>query len=233
MFLSTCNVVALVVGSTTSVDFLPTALSIASMRSFWAVQTEKYSLLEQPSPNLCADRVDYALREFLDWANPIIVPFCVESLQAYERKMVFNSQKAASKFAISFLKCQTEHWGSAETVVRYYLLAKALKIGLQENIIVQQDLFEDDAFVLEKLQQSAHPPILQILSSLKGKIQYVSTDKDPDIATQKKFRYVDPEFMDNGKIIKLSDVDTSYASLIKEHQKRNQQGISIKLAATI
>lgn len=197
------------------------------------IDIKRYSLLEQPSPNLCADRVDYALREFLDWVNPAIVPHCVESLQSYNGRIIFTSQEAASEFAKNFLKCQTKHWGSAETVVRYHLLAKALRISLDEKILTHEDLFQDDAFVLSKLEQSAHPQILQILTILKGKIKYSITDKNPDIVTRKKFRYVDPEFMENGQISMLSNVDAIYASLIKEHQEINQMGISIKLAATI
>ena len=197
------------------------------------IDIKRYSLLEQPSPNLCADRVDYALREFLDWANPAIVALCVQSLQSYQGKMIFTSQEAARQFALGFLKCQTEHWGSAETVVRYYLLAKALKIGLQEKILLHDDLFQDDTFVLAKLQRSGHTQIAQLLTMLRGKIEYEVTEKNPDISTQKKFRYVDPECMENGMISLLSNVDAIYASLIKEHQEINQQGISIKLSATI
>lgn len=173
------------------------------------------------------------MREFVDWVNPTIVPFCVESLQAYEGKMVFGSEEIARQFALGFLKCQTEHWGSEETVVRYYLLAKALKIGLDEKILVHDDLFQDDAFVLEKLQQSAHPEILRILTLLKGKIKYVFTDTNPDIVTQKKFRYVDPLFLKDGAVQVLSEVDVAYHHLIEQHREINKKGISIKLSATI
>ncbi len=194
------------------------------------INIKSYSLLEQPAPHLCADRVDYALREFLDWANPAIVPQCVESLQAYEGKMVFASEQIARQFALGFLKCQTEHWGSTETTVRYYLLAKALKIGLDEKILIQEDLFKDDALVLEKLQHSKHAQIVQLLTMLRGKIEYEVTDKNPDISTQKKFRYVDPLFLKGGILYRLSDVDPAYVLLVADHQKINQQGFSLKLS---
>src|SRR5205807_2656177 len=37
------------------------------------IKIKSFPLLEQPSPNLCAYRVDYALREFHYWLNPKIV----------------------------------------------------------------------------------------------------------------------------------------------------------------
>lgn len=193
------------------------------------IDIKRYSLLEQPSPNLCADRVDYALREYLDWANPVIVPWCVQSLQAYKGKMIFSNQKAASQFARTFLQCQTEHWGDAETVVRYHLLAKALRMGLDEKILAPDDLFQDDAFVIEKLQQSAHPQIMSLLRTLRGKILYTITDNNPDIVTHKKFRYVDPEFLGNETLLRLSSVDKSYAELLEHHRKLNEQGIHVSL----
>lgn len=195
------------------------------------IDIKKYSLLEQPSPHLCADRIDYALREFQDWANSAIVPSCVESLRSYDGRIIFTSQHAAVEFAIHFLKLQIEHWGSAEAVVRYHLLAKALRIGLNEKILTPDDLFQDDAFVLSKLEESSQQKIMQILNALKGKIQYKITDKNPDIITQKKFRYVDPEFMKEGKIFVLSATDQNYADLIDKNKEINKKGISIKLSA--
>ena len=39
-----------------------------------------FSLLEQPAPDLCADRVDYCLRDTYYWANPEKVNFCISNL---------------------------------------------------------------------------------------------------------------------------------------------------------
>ena len=141
------------------------------------------------------------------------------------------SYDVAKEFALGFLKCQSEHWGSAETVVRYHLLAKALKIGLQEKILTLEDLFQDDAFVLEKLERSELPDILNILTLLRGEIEYEITTYNPTIVTKKKFRYVDPLFLKEGKLYLLSDADETYPSLIEQHQQINQKGISIRLPA--
>ncbi|MDO8656227.1 MAG: HD domain-containing protein [Nanoarchaeota archaeon] len=193
------------------------------------IDPEKYSLLEQPSPNLCADRVDYALRECLDWAEPNIVPFCVSALIQHKGKMIFTSREAAEKFSYAFLKCQTQHWGSAETGIRYSLLANALKRALEIKLISMKDLYQDDEYILRKLKASTDRQILASLSLLSHNIKFKVNLENPQYSFHKKFRYIDPEFLQNKIIHRLSSVDKSYAELLEKHRKINEQGIKVSL----
>lgn len=188
---------------------------------------DRYTLLEQPVPALCADRVDYALREFVDWANPDIVASCASSLQNSHGKIVFSSRETARSFGETYLKCQTEHWGGAEAVIRYTLLSDALLLGLEQNIITSEDFYQDDEFMLEKLWKSSDAPIQRTLTRLHGKLEYVEDSVNPSIVSRKKFRYVDPEFLDNGLVRKLSEVDPDYPALIQRHREINEKGIRV------
>ncbi len=191
----------------------------------------KYPLLEQPAPNLCADRVDYALREFLDWAAPEIVSYCLKALMVQDYKMVFSSQDAAEKFSRTYLKCQTEHWGDAETVIRYSLLADALKRALEIKVISLEDLYQDDQHVLQKMKSSNNPQILKNLNLLSEQIRYKEDMVNPQYSTHKKFRYVDPEFLEpeTGTLQRLSTRSPEYALILEQHRKINEQGINVSL----
>jgi len=70
---------------------------------------KKFSLLEKEAPSLCADRIDYSLREFIqkDKKN---VHFLIENLINYNGQIVFNSDKAAKIFAEGYLELQKNHW---------------------------------------------------------------------------------------------------------------------------
>lgn len=194
------------------------------------INAHNYPLLEKDSPHLCADRVDYALREFLDWAAPEIVSLCLEALIVHDYKMVFSSQDAAEKFSRTFLKCQTEHWGDAETVIRYSLLADALRKALDIKVISLGDLYQDDAFVLEKLKGSTNQQISESLTLLSSPPLRFAVDlENPQYSTHKKFRYVDPEFMEQGFLHRLSAVNQDYAELLHHHRKINEQGINVSL----
>ncbi len=70
-----------------------------------------FSLLEKKAPDLCADRVDYALREFKYWLIPKIVSNCINGFVNHNGEMVFSDRKTAFDFAANYLKLQTQHWG--------------------------------------------------------------------------------------------------------------------------
>jgi HD superfamily phosphohydrolase len=82
-----------------------------------------FSLLEKNIPDLCADRVDYALDEF----PPAVSKRLVKALIVKGNGIVFKDEKNALVFAQNYLKRQMAHWGSYEAVVRYSILAKILK----------------------------------------------------------------------------------------------------------
>ncbi len=67
----------------------------------------KFTLLEKSIPDLCADRIDYSLREFKYWLNPGIVDSCVGGLVNYNGEIVFSNQETAFSFASNFLELQT------------------------------------------------------------------------------------------------------------------------------
>ncbi|MBI3486073.1 HD domain-containing protein [Candidatus Daviesbacteria bacterium] len=193
------------------------------------VKIKSYSLLEQPSPNLCADRVDYGLREFHYWSNPKIVRYCLNNLTTFNQKMVFRDQKSAKIFAMNFLKLQIKHWGGKDTVLRYFLFSLILKDALKDNIISQKDLYQDDLFILKKLRESQNKKIKNLLNLLDKKLTYKINPKLPEIKINKKFRYVDPLYLSGKKVIHLSKVDLKFKQKIEKERELNKYGLRFNL----
>lgn len=180
---------------------------------------KKFKLLEREIPDLCADRIDYGIKEF----PKKIANFCWNSMTVKNQKIVFKNKKAALLFAQNFLKRQMEHWGGFEAVARYELLAKALKIALKEKIIEFTDLWQDDDFVVKKIKKSKNKKNKKILSVLKNR-SLKNLPKGREVA-YKKFRYVDPMFLIHGKLLRLSDVDNNFKNEIEKAKRITQQGI--------
>lgn len=193
------------------------------------VKIKSYSMLEQPSPDLCADRVDYALREFHYWLNPKIVKYCLNNLTVFNQKIVFKDKKSAKIFAINFLKLQTKHWGGADTVLKYYLFSLILKDALKEKIISKSDLFQDDLFVLKILKKSKDKKIKDLLKLLNKKLVYKINPKLPDIKINKKFRYVDPLFFNIKGVLHLSSIDLKFKEKVEKERYLNKQGLKFNL----
>ncbi|MCL5433036.1 MAG: HD domain-containing protein [Patescibacteria group bacterium] len=184
---------------------------------------KRYKLLEQEIPNPCADRIDYALREF-SLKNR---KHCVKNLTVEQKRIVFKNRESALIFAKNYLKRQFVHWGGYEAVSRYEILSRALKLALDKKIIEFSDLWEYDDFIIKKLIKSKNKEINKLLKLLKNK-SLKSLPKSGEVR-YKKFRYVDPEFISGGKILRLSRVDKKFKKEIEKANKINSCGIYIPL----
>lgn len=75
-----------------------------------------FPLLEKDIPELCADRVDYSLREM-----PILIAHEIfYGLYVFNDTIVCRNRRIASKFGRAFLSLQTNHWGGFESVARFH-----------------------------------------------------------------------------------------------------------------
>jgi len=187
---------------------------------------ENYSLLEKKIPDLCADRVDYALREFNYWLNPKIVKKCFGGMKNDKGEIVFTNQKIAFIFASNFIKLQVKHWGDFEPVVRYHLFSELLKLALQEKIIKKMDFYKDDFFILTKLENCKNQKVKDILNLLERKDLKDCWHRSGK-KVFKKFRYVDPKVIIDGEKIRLSSLNKDFKKLFDRHKKNNENGLII------
>lgn len=180
-----------------------------------------FPLLEKDIPQLCADRIDYALREFpLKTAKR-----CFMGLNAISDNIIFNNRDVAFLFAKNYINVSIRHWGSYEAAARYRLFANVLRSALKENIIDFTDFKKDDKYVVDKLKRCKNKKIQQILEVLRNK----SLDKLPKRGSMafKKFRHVDPLIYKNGKFYKLSRIDPRFENLLKKAKELNKKGIKL------
>jgi hypothetical protein len=181
--------------------------------------------LEKDIPDLCADRIDYSLREF----SIPIAKKCLKDLTVYNNQIVFKNQKSALVFSQNYLKRQMAHWGGYEAVVRYAILAKILKKALRNKIITMEDFLRDDAFIIGKLKKSKDKEILETLTILRNK-SLGNLEKSKIIA-HKKFRHVNPLFLKNRVLFRLSEVDKKFKKELEAARKENDLGILLPLTA--
>ncbi|MFA4886754.1 MAG: HD domain-containing protein [Candidatus Nanoarchaeia archaeon] len=192
------------------------------------VNYEHFPLLEQPAPALCADRVDYTLRELEEYADKEGVGMIVEALTTFNNRIVFKTKEAAQRFARGYLKCQVEHWGHADSTARYHLAATAFKEALKEGILTREDFYTDDETVLNKISKSSNPLIKKILSQLEKPILYTFEENNPDIENYQKFRWINPAYLEEGNVVTLIENDKEYATLVEKERAINKKGTRLK-----
>jgi len=183
-------------------------------------QNKNFSFLDNELPDLCADRIDYSIKEF-----PFqIAKKCFIDLITYKNKIVFNNQSNAKLFAVNFLKRQEVHWGGYEAVARYYLFSRVLKFALDNKLIHLTDFNRDEEYILKKVESIEDKQIKKILQLLQKKdLSKLPKSKK---TVQKKFRYVDPQFLKNGKLYRLSETDSEFKIKIELAKKDNKKGIN-------
>lgn len=186
-----------------------------------------FGLLEKDLPDLCADRIDYSLKEM---PNEVAVE-CVSKLIVADNQIVFSDIKSAQLFADNFLKLQSEHWGGFESTARYRILADTLRLALKLDVIKMSDFWKDDAYILKKLSRTGNKNIKKTLELLKN--GDLANLKKSNIKIQKKFRFVDPLFLRNGKLLRLSENDDDFASKLKNEQEVNEKGFFLPIVPSL
>lgn len=182
-----------------------------------------FGLLERPLPMLCADRVDYSLREF----PKNDAKFCIDKLLVIENKIVFENKKSAKLFALSYLSIQENHWGGFEANARYFIFANLLRYALDEKIIKFGDFWKFDKYIIEKLKKSKDEKILKTLKVLRNKS--LRKYKMSKILQKRKFRRVDPLFLENGKLVTLSEKDKHFFKILQRAKKDNDIGTPLPI----
>jgi uncharacterized protein len=92
-----------------------------------------FALLEQPAPRLCADRLDYFLRDSLDLklATPAAVSRALDCLAVHEGRIICIDLHCARWLAETYLAADEASWANFREVGLYELAAQAIRRALE------------------------------------------------------------------------------------------------------
>lgn len=178
---------------------------------------KSYSLLEQEIPLVCADRLDYALREMIYFESRDRIKLIINSIKNVSGKIVFDNIESAVIFAEAFAKCQKELWAAPIPRIRYYLLSSALKKAMDDEVITEEDFEKTDIEVINVLQSKGSAEVLNFLNLLRNGFSY--REEKGGIALVKKFRYVNPLVIHDGRTDKLGDISQNYKDSLSRQKK--------------
>jgi len=181
---------------------------------------EKFSLLEREPPHLCADRIDYTLRELEMERGKIFTQNLFCDLKNIDGQIVFMHKNTAKIFATEYIRLQKEHWGGDQARARFYVLSNVLTKALNSKILSTEDFKKTDYEVLNKLNSSRNKEILKDLNLLKRELD-VQESKN-GIELKNKFRHIDPEIFLNESIIKLSEISKEYKRILDFEMNNSQ-----------
>lgn len=213
---------------------LPAILHQYGMPSVLLFAPENWPLLEQSAPDLCADRIDYTLREL--FSRQLIpqsqIQSFLSSLAVLEGKIVTRDGETALWFTRIYARLVSEIFMDPRETFADYQLAGALRVALQEGILQEKDLFLEDSQVLHLLSTADHPEITHYLATLHPDLKVVEDADAFTVHAHTKPRWVDPLVqMADGSVIRCSEWEPSIKQMHQDIMVKTSTGLFLRLAS--
>jgi HD superfamily phosphohydrolase len=172
-----------------------------------------YPLLERPAPALCADRLDYFLRDSQDLglATPADIGRVLGHLAVWNDRIVVADLDTARWLARTYMAADEGSWANFREVGLYEVAAQAIKRGLEVGAISEADLWRTDEVAWARLHQSTDGPLAEMLSLVSAETAFVWDDEAPTFRISTKLRTIDPDVLLGDHCRPLSALDPVYA----------------------
>jgi HD superfamily phosphohydrolases len=173
-----------------------------------AILDEKnWSLLEQDLPLLCCDRIDYTLRDQYHYFNADLnkIHQLVNDLKVIEGRIIIGNKDLAIYFKELFNEEVNVFFNSPLNIYLNQYFTDILKKSLDNNWISLDDFLLDDSSLLNKILDYMKISISEFKKQFKEEVDNLIINQSKISIIQKK-RVIDPEFIEDGRIKKTSDL---------------------------
>jgi len=165
-----------------------------------------YPLLEQPIPWLCADRLDYFLRDGM--ACGVVsrgaADRILRHLAVADSRIVMTDTEVAREAVELFAVMNRDWWASDTEAFIYNEFADAIRAALDLGIIRPDDLMTEDDLVLARLDAARVPQIARKLDSIRHFRPESTAGYTPRVVP--KARWLDPPVQAGATIKRLSEL---------------------------
>ncbi len=166
----------------------------------------RYPLLEQPLPRLCADRIDYFLRDSLTCGviTPAFAQRVLEDLRVVDGVIAFQSPGVAHQAVAAYEEMNRDWWASDIEAFIYNEFADVIREGFRLGALTTDDLLEDEPHVLAQLQAAGSRFIEAKLEAIFHFDPARVPGYQPRVVP--KQRWIDPPIVDAGQVRPFSEV---------------------------
>jgi HD superfamily phosphohydrolase len=202
---------------------IPKIIKKYKMSLEYILDDKNFPLKEKNLPDICADRIDYLLRdaECFGEISKKKIKYFLNNLEAKNGKWFFKNYQSAKMFARLFSEMNKKYYSGIPTALMFRTVGDYLKYALDKGYINQKDLYTTDEEVIKKVKKSQKKDkdLMLLWRRMNKKIKFKSNPKNFNLKTSCKSRAIDPLFTKNGKLIRVSDVDKNWKETIKKRIK--------------
>lgn len=191
----------------------------------------RWTLLEQPAPDLCADRIDYTLRDMYQYGKITLeeVQKFLQDLVILEGEIYLSEIKTAEWFVETYYKEVIDFFIDPLNVYGYDKLSKLLASALESKVIKLEDFLLDDETLMRKLRVSTIPSIRQALSELHSDVKVIEDKNDYSIHLKSKVRLIDPYVIHRNQCLRSSELSTSIREMNKRAHAKALEGTYVRV----
>ncbi|PGS56403.1 HD domain-containing protein [Bacillus sp. AFS041924] len=193
---------------------------------------DKWELLEKELPKLCADRIDYTLRDMYTYfgITKNEMNAFLNSLIIVNGEICVNSIEMAEWFTKIYYKLAIDYFLGPVSIYSYDSLAKIIKLALKKEYIKLNDLLLDDLQFMKLIQESNDKEILKLINSLNTKVELEENEQAFDIHRKGKRRIIDLSVSLDAKTVKQASLlSTSIAEMNKIAIEKSEKGTFVKI----
>ena len=192
----------------------------------WRVflREENYSLLEQPAPRLCADRLDYFLRDSRDLglATEDQVRRVLDHLIVQAGRIGVDNVEMTRWMGYTYIAADEASWANFREVGLYELAARAIRLGLKQSLITEADFWGTDDRLWAKLRTGDDPVLQHELNLISPETEFVWDEISPTFRVSTKLRTIDPDVLIDVQLRPLSTLDHEFAKYRRDYLSSKQ-----------
>lgn len=183
------------------------------------------------APKLCADRVDYTLRDMYKYGftNKNEINEFLKNIQVVNGEIVTNDIESARWFLELYYTEVIDFFMNPINGYSYDKLSKAIKIAIDENELNLKDILKTDNEVIDILNRSENNKIKSLMKSLNKNVKLRINEDKYDIFIKGKTRLIDPGVGIRGKVYSLSELDNCVELINTKAKAKMEKGVYIEI----
>lgn len=195
---------------------------------------EEFLALEQHTPNLCADRIEYNIHagDLTGMLSSKDIKMIHSSLHFNGKDWYFDNVHAGEKLAHISLQQTIENWSSADNLMISKWICKALSILLKKKQITIKGIHfsYSDAELWQILESSKDPKIKTLVDEAKTihKCYTLREQNTPKHVFKFKSRAIDPYIKIDGKLYRLTELSPRYKRQFEALKKKAATGWNVE-----
>ncbi|KAK4703436.1 hypothetical protein P7C70_g2783, partial [Phenoliferia sp. Uapishka_3] len=191
-------------------------------------QETNFSLLERDSPKLCGDRVDYGLRDCMNFGL-LDLPQArriFAGLIAFEGEICCRDAAIAREFSDAYLAADALAWSNGTQSALYHYTADAYLAAYQAGSVDRASMWavRDDEFwrgLVESPLPAVHLAASRVTDTLRakeiGEEESIHED-EAELRMILKPRVVDPSVVVEGRKVPLSEIDEDFRVKLEKYK---------------